>query len=439
MSYPKIIVAPPGPKARDIIKSEAAYSSLSTSHLYPAVFDSANECIVKDVDGNEFIDFDSAGGIMNVGHNHPQVLSAIREQLGKSIHYGYGGSYYELLVQLSKAIDTILPSGKRRFFYSNSGSEAIEAGMKTAAWHTRGQTFIGFTGSTHGRTLGALSLSGANPIHKKHFPTLVKNITISSPNCYRCPCGLESVNCGSLCLNELENHLSTDVSVEDIAALALEPIQSEGCIIPPEVFFKRLQKLTKEHDILILSDEVLTGIGRTGRWFGLDNWGVVPDIICFSGSISSGIPLGVTAARDELMDWEPGSHASSLGGNPLACAAALAVLEIVRVEHLLENATRQGRYMLRRLQEFVDKYPILGEARGRGLLLGLEIIKEKETKEPNLEDARQIALKSWRRGVLCQVIGPSTLRFCPPLNISEPLIDAGLGVIETAVREVAEG
>ena len=438
MSYPKIIVTPPGPRAREIIKLDAKYSSPSTGHLYPAVFESAQDCVVRDVDGNEFIDFDSAGGIMNVGHNHPRVLRAVREQLEKAMHYGYGVAFYELLPQLSQALYTIVPGGgERRFFYSNSGSEAFEAGMKAAAWHTRGQTFLGFMGSSHGRTLGALGLSGANPIHRKHFPTLAKSVAVPYPYCYRCPCGQESPDCGCLCLDNLENHLRTDVSREDVAALALEPIQGEGCIVPPEAFFKRLQKLTEKHGILLLADEVLTGIGRAGRWFALDSWGVIPDILCVDGSLSSGIPLGVTAARADVIDWEPGSHVSTLGGNPLACASALAVLEVIREEHLLENATKQGRYMLRRLEELVEKYPILGQARGKGLLIGLEVVKNKETKEPNPEGARQIALKSWRRGVLCQTVGVSTVRFCPPLTISQQLIDAGLEVVETAIHEVA--
>jgi len=222
-----------------------------------------------------------------------------------------------------------------------------------------------------------------------------------------------------------------------MAALALEPIQGEGCIVPPETFFKHLRKLTDEHDILLLADEVLTGIGRTGRWFALDNWDVIPDIICVDGSLSSGLPLGATVARADVMDWEPGSHISALGGNPLACASALAVLEVIREEHLLENAMKQGRYVLRRLQEFVEKYPILGEARGKGLLIGLEVVEDKETKAPNPEGARQIALKSWRRGVLCQTSGMSTISFCPPLTISQPLIDAGLEVVEAAIHEVA--
>jgi len=238
-------------------------------------------------------------------------------------------------------------------------------------------------------------------------------------------------------LDTLENHFKTDVSKEDVAALALEPVQGEGCIVPPEVFFKRLQRLIRDYGILLLADEALTGIGRTGRWFALDNWEVAPDILCIDGSLSSGIPLGVTAAHTDVMDWEPGSHVSTLGGNPLACAAALAVLDIIREEHLLENATKQGRYLIRRLQESVEKYSIIGEARGRGLLIGLEIVKDKESKEPYPEGARQIVLKSWRRGVLCQTVGQSTVRFCPPLTISQQLIDAGLEVMEAAIHEVA--
>ncbi|MCJ7631448.1 aminotransferase class III-fold pyridoxal phosphate-dependent enzyme [Candidatus Bathyarchaeota archaeon] len=438
MSYPRIVVDPPGPKAREIIELDAKYASSSTAHLYPAVLESAQDCIVRDVDGNEFIDFNSAGGIMNVGHNHPKVLMAIKEQLGKAIHYGYGSAFYEILPRLSEALNTLVPRENQiRFFYSNSGSEAIEAGMKVATWHTRGQTFLGLTGSTHGRTLGALSLSSANPRHRRYFPSLVRTITVPYPNCYHCRHSQDAADCGCLCFEALENHFTKDVPREDVAALVLEPIQGEGCIIPPESFFKRLHKLIKQEKILLIADEMLTGIGRTGRWFGIDNWGLIPEILCINGSLASGLPLGVTAARADLMDWEPDSHASTMGGNPLACAAAIAVLEIIRSEHLLENATNQGRYMLRRLQEFVGNYPILGEARGKGLLIGLEIVKNKDSSicsDP--ESARQIILKCWRRGVLCQSVGESTIRFCPPLSISQSLIDSGLEVLEKAIHEV---
>jgi len=436
MALPRIVVTPPGPKSRTITQTNSDYMSPSTSHDYPAVFESAENCIVKDVDGNEFIDLIAAGGTMNVGHNHPRVLSAIKLQADKAINYGQDIAYYELIPQLSKALKGILPGGEdKRFFYSTSGSEAVEAALKTAAWHTRGQTFFSFLGSMHGRTLGALSISSANPIHKKHFPSLLRTITISYPYCYRCHLSQDASNCHCLCLDSLENNLVKAVPVEDVAAIALEPIQGEGCIVPPETFFKRLEKMVRELGILLIADETMTGIGRTGRWFGLDNWEITPDITCMSGSLSSGLPLGVTVAKKDIMDWEPDSHDCTLGGNPLACASALAVLDVVRSEHLLENAVTQGRYLLQRLKEMTEKYPLLGEVRGKGLLIGLEVVKD--TKEPDHVAAKDIVTRSWQRGILTQLVGQSTIRLSPPLSISQPLIDSALEILEGVFHETS--
>jgi 4-aminobutyrate aminotransferase len=436
MSLPRIVVTPPGPKSRALTQTSSDYMSPSISHDYPAVFESAENCKVKDVDGNEFIDFTAAGGVMNIGHNHPRVLNAIKQQADKAVNYGLDIAYYELIPQLSNALKGILPGGgEKRFFYSTSGSEAVEAALKTAAWHTRGQTFFSFLGSMHGRTLGALSISSANPIHKKHFPSLLRTVNISYPYCYRCPLGQDASNCHCTCLDFLENSLAKSVPIEDVAAIALEPIQGEGCVVPPEAFFKRLQKLVRELGILLIADETLTGIGRTGRWLGLDNWEVTPDITCINGSLSSGLPLGVTVAQENVMDWEPDSHDCTLGGNPLACASALAVLDVIRSEHLLENAVTQGRYLLQRLREIAGKYPSIGEVRGKGLLIGLEIVKD--TKESNHAVAKDIVTRSWQRGILTQLVGESTVRLSPPLSISQPLIYSALEILEGVFHETS--
>jgi 4-aminobutyrate aminotransferase len=229
--------------------------------------------------------------------------------------------------------------------------------------------------------------------------------------------------------------LVNSVPIEDVAAIALEPIQGEGCVVPPEAFFKRLEKMVRELGILLIADETITGIGRTGRWFGLDNWEITPDITCMNGSLSSGLPLGVTVAKKDIMDWEPDSHDCTLGGNPLACASALAVLDIVRTEHLLENAITQGRYLLQRLKEMTEKYPLLGEVRGKGLLIGLEVVKDK--KEPDYVAAKDIVTRSWQRGILTKLVGRSTIRLSPPLSISQPLIDSALEILEGAIHETS--
>jgi 4-aminobutyrate aminotransferase len=281
-------------------------------------------------------------------------------------------------------------------------------------------------------------LSGQIPEQRRHFPSLARVVSSPYPYCYRCAHREEPGDCNCFCLDALESHLARDTPREEVAALTLEPIQANGCIVPPDSFYTRLRRLTKEHELLLLADEAFTGVGRTGRWLGLDNWEISPDIICVSGSLSSGIPLGVTGARSQVMDWDPGSHASTLGGNPLACAAALAGLDVIREEHLLENAVKQGRYMLRRLQELTDKYQFLGDARGKGLLIGLEVMKSQETREPDVEAAREMALKCWKRGLLLRRVGASTIRFCPPLTISQDLVDAGMEVLEAVIHEAAD-
>lgn len=436
--YPKIVVTPPGPRAREVIRSDALVLSPSTCHFYPLVLETADGCIVRDMDGNEYIDLCSASGVMNIGYNHPQVLEAIKAQLGKTTHYGYGTAYYESIVQLSKALSDITPGEwEKRVCYGNSGSEAIEAAMKVAAWHTRNQAFLAFVGSSHGRTIGAMSLSCASPVHRRHFPTLARVLHIPFPYCYRCPLMQTHPECEYRCVDMIENYLKTVVSPEEVAALVIEPIQGEGCIVPPEGFFERLVKITKEHDFLLIDDEVLTGLGRTGRWFAIENWDIAPDILCVGGSLSSGIPIGATVTKADVMDWEPDSHASTTGGNPLACMAALATVEIIYKEHLMENAAKQGSYLLRRLSEFAAKHPIIGDIRGRGLIIGMEIVKDSSTKEPYPTGGEQVILKSWRHGVLLQMVGTSTVRLCPPLSISQDLIDASLEVLGTAISEVA--
>jgi 4-aminobutyrate aminotransferase len=401
------------------------------------VAEATDGCIVRDVDGNEFIDFCSCLGVMNIGHNHPRVLEAVKSQVVKALHYGYDLSYYEVAVRLSEALVAISPVlGEKRVCYGNSGSEAVEAGMKAAAWHTRGHTFLAFLGSSHGRTIGASSLSSASIVHKRYLPTLVRVARAPFPYCYRCSLGQTYPECGFLCVNVLDDYLRFDIPAEDVAALVFEPVQGEGCVVPPEGFFKRLSRLAREYGLLLLDDEVLTGMGRTGRWFAVENWGISPDIVCVGGSLSSGLPIGAMVSREDVMDWEPGSHASTMGGNPVACAAALATIGVMREEHLLENAVRQGSYIIRRLRELAAKYTILGDVRGIGLLIGVEIIRDPKTRIPYPEGARQIVLKSWRHGVMLQVSGSSTIRLCPPLIISRELVDSSLEVIEAAVSEV---
>ncbi len=435
-TYPRIMMIPPGPKAREIIRMDAQLLSQATRHLYPLVVDSAKGCIVTDVDGNEFIDFSSASGVANTGHNHPRILDAVKAQLDKALGLGYGAGYREDVVRISDALARITPGEKEKVIcYCTSGSEAVEAGIKAAAWHTRGDVFFSFTGAFHGRTLGALSLSSSNSVHKRYFPAATRVVKFTYPYCFRCPLGQEYPNCNCCCIDAVEDCLKRDVPPEEVACMVVEPIQGEGCIVPPPDFFEKLMRLARKHGLLLLDDEVLAGIGRTGRWFAIENWKVSPDLISVGGSLSSGLPIGAVIGRQDVMDWEPDTHSSSLGGNPLACVSAMATIETIREEHLLENAVKEGNHILNRLQETAEKHPIVGDVRGKGLLIGVEIVKDSKLREPDYEAARQIMLKCWRRGILIQTVGESTLRLCPPLVIDRDLVDTTLDILESTIHE----
>jgi len=439
--YPKIVVTPPGPKARELVQQDHSLISQSLVRFYPLVAESGQGCIVRDVDGNEFIDFNSGLVCLAVGHSHPKVVAAIKSQAEKLIHYSYTDFYYEKVVQLSKELTKITPGNfPKRVFLGNSGTEAIEAAMKLAKWHTRKHGFISFIGAFHGRTLGALSLTASKPAQRRHFLPMVPGDThVPFAYCYRCPFKLEYPDCGMYCVDFIQEQvLDTYLPPEDVAALFTEPIQGEGgYVVPPDDYFKRLKKLLDKNGILMVDDEVQAGMGRTGRWFGIENWGVEPDILCTSKALASGLPIGATVAKADIMDWEGGSHANTFGGNPVCCAAGIEVINAIRDEHLLENAVKQGNYIMKRLKEFQEKYPIIGDVRGKGLMIGAEIVKDPKTKEFGETEAKDIMMKSFRRGLALITCGHSTLRITPPLTITRDLIDPGLDILEGAVKEVA--
>jgi 4-aminobutyrate aminotransferase len=441
-AYPKIVVTPPGPKARDLVRGDESYISRSMVRWYPLVAESGSGCIVKDVDGNEFIDFNSGLAVLNVGHCHPKVVSAITEQAKKLIHYSYTDFYYQAIVDLSKELTKITPGDyAKRTFLGNSGTEVVEAAMKMAKWHTRNSLFLAYTGAFHGRTLGAVSLTASKPVQRRHFFPLVPGAThVPYPYCYRCPFHLSHPECDLWCVDFIEEEvLNKYVPAENVAAMFVESIQGEGgYVVPPDDYFKRLRRLLDKHNIMMIDDEIQSGIGRTGKWFAIEHFGVVPDAVCIAKAIGSGLPIGALVCRDEMMDWEGGSHATTFGGNPVACAAGLAVIDVIRQERLLENATRQGAHLLNRLKEMQRKYPIIGDVRGKGLMVGAEIVKDPDTKEPGSELSREIMTKCFKRGLAIITSGKSTMRFIPPLVITRDLLDAGLDVFETTIKEVAD-
>jgi len=437
----RIVVTPPGPKARELLKLDAEVISPSAVRWYPLVAESGSGCIVKDVDGNEYIDFNSGIAVLAVGHSHPRVVKAIKDQAEKLIHYSWTDFYYKPIVDLGEQLRRITPgSFPKKVFFCNSGAEANEAAMKMARWHTRKPLFLAYTGSFHGRSFGTMALTASKPVQRRHFFPLLPEIThVPYPYCYRCPFGLKYPECDMWCVDFIEEEvLKKYHPPEDTAAMFVEPIQGEGgYVVPPDGYFQRLKKILDKYDILLVDDEIQSGMGRTGKWFALEHWGVTPDILTCAKALASGLPLGAAVSKEELMDWEAGSHANTFGGNPVACVAALQVIEIIKDEKLLENATRQGAYLMKRLREMQQKYAIMGEVRGKGLMIAVEFVKDRETKEPAVQEMQDVTNKCFKRGLAIITAGHSAMRFAPPLIITHEIIDEGLEIFEGAVNEVS--
>lgn len=439
---PKIVATPPGPKARELLKKDQTYITQSAVRWYPLVADSGSGCIVKDVDGNEFIDFNSGIAVLAVGQSHPRVVQAIKDQAEKLLHYSWTDFFYKPIIDLAEQLTKITPGTfQKKVFMANSGAEAIEAAMKASRWHTRRPLFMAYTSAFHGRTFGAMSLTASKPVQRRYFSPLVPEVThVPYPYCYRCPFHLQYPECDMWCADFIEEEVLTKYHPgEDTAAMFIEPIQGEGgYVIPPDDYFKRLKKILDNYGILLVDDEVQSGMGRTGKWFALEHWGVTPDIVTIAKALASGLPLAAVVAKEEIMDWEGGSHANTFGGNPVACAAALQVIEIIKQEGLLENANRLGTYLVKRLRELQGKYPMIGDVRGKGLMVGAEIVKDPETKEPATKEVQVMMDKCFKRGLAIITSGKSTMRFAPPLIITSELIDAGLDVFESALKEIAK-
>jgi len=443
LTYPKIKVTPPGPKAKKIVERDAAVISPSFGRAYPLAIERGEGNIVIDVDGNEFIDMNAGLAVCSVGHSHPKVVKAIKDQVDKFIHYSYTDFYYDDYVNLGEALHDLVPGKhKKKFFYGNSGAEAIEAAMKVSRWHSQRQGMLAYIGSFHGRTMGAVSLTASKPYQRRRFSPLVPGVEhIFYPYCYRCPFHMECPSCNYYCVDYIDKYLFQKyVPGEEVAMLLAEPIQGEGgYVVPPDGYFKKLKKLLDENGILFAVDEVQSGIGRTGKWFAIEHWGVVPDIVCMAKGIAAGMPLGVMASRADIQDWTPGSHASTFGGNPVSCAAALAVIDIIKSEKLLENAQREGAYIKKRLEEMMETHPMIGDVRGKGLMVGVELVKDKDGKEYAKQETEDVMMECFRQGLAIVNCGVNVIRWMPPLTIPRDLVDPSLGIFEKSLSKVEKG
>ena len=430
----------PGPKASLVVKNTAKFVSPSISRFYPLVVESAHGSLVKDVDGNQFIDFAAGIAVLSTGSTHPEVVQAIKDQAEKFIHFSYTDFYYDNLVELSEKLLPLIPGdGRKMVYYGNSGAEAIEAAMKLTRNATRRPLFLAHSGAFHGRTMGALSLTASKPTQRKGSLPLVPDVVhFPFPYCYRCPWKQSFPECDYYCVDYFkEQYLEKFVNVDDVAAYFFESIQGEGGYVPaPPDYFKKMEFLRKA-GVLFVSDEIQTGVGRTGKFLGIEHYGIVPDVVTIAKGIASGLPLSATIASADVMEtWKPGQHASTFGANPVAVQAALATLDVIESEKLMENAKYVGGRAKRRLLEMKEKYEIVGDVRGMGLFLGVEIVKDKKSKARGETEVGQIVDYCFQRGVLVITAGRNTLRLIPPLNITENVMDEGLDILEEAIATV---
>src|SRR5271165_6281347 len=402
---PKLKGPVPGPKAKAAVEADRRLISPSYTRSYPLVAKSGRGIRVEDVDGNEFLDFAAGIAVNSTGHCHPEVVAAIQKQAAELIHISGTDFYIELLTDFAERLSAVAPMpGPHRFYYGNSGAEAVECALKIARYHTRRQQVIAFFGAFHGRTMGALSLTGSKPQQKRRFSPMVPGVThIRYPYTYRgCTGGPQAEEAFSLgCARYIEEKLfKTILAPEEVAAIFLEPIQGEGgYVVAPDNFLRELRAICNRHCILLVVDEVQCGASRTGKWWAIEHSGVEPDMVCIAKGIASGMPLGICMTRAEIMNWVPGSHASTFGGNPVCIAAAMATMDIIEREGI-KNATVVGGAMLERLRPWVAKHLTVGEVRGRGLMIGLEIVKDKTTREPVTALRNRVEVLAFEKGLM---------------------------------------
>src|SRR6201993_1085522 len=444
LAGPKIKTALPGPNAKRVLAGDDKYISPSYTRSYPLVAKSGRGVVVTDVDGNEFFDFSAGIAVVSTGHCHPHVVAAMQKQVGELIHMSGTDFYYESMVQLAERLSRIAPMpGPHKVYYGNSGTEAIEAALKLARYHTKRQNVIAFYGAFHGRTMGALSLTASKPQQRRRFAPLVPGVThVRYPDVYRgCVGGQQEAEQFAFgCARFIEEKLfKTTLPREEVAAIFVEPVQGEGgYVVAPNNFMQELRRICDRHGILLVVDEVQSGVARTGKWWAVEHTGVEPDIVCMAKGIASGMPLGITMSRAEIMDWVPGSHASTFGGNPVAIAAALATLDVIEKEHLLENSAKVGKHVLARMADWPSRLKLVGDVRGRGLMIGVEIVKDKVTKEYGAAERDLIVEMAFEKGILFLGCGPSTVRICPPLVVTKEEADVAVDVLEECIAAVGK-
>ena len=436
---PHLVTPLPGPKAQAIVERDRAVISPSYTRTYPFVIARGEGAVVEDVDGNRFLDFNAGIAVVATGHSHPKVVEAVRRQAEKFLHMSGTDFYYENMVELAEKLTRLVPGGlPRRAYFGNSGTEAIEAAIKMARYHTGREKFIAFLGGFHGRTLGSLALTASKTAQRRSFGPLMSGVThIPYAYCYRCAYGKQPETCHVECLRVLEEtYFKQLIPADEVAGIVFEPIQGEGgYYVPPQKWFDELQAIAARHKIPLIVDEVQCGMGRTGRLFASEHFNLVPDIVALAKGIASGLPLSATLARMEFMQWKPGAHASTFGGNPVSCAAALATLELLE-QGLVENAARVGARMMARMGEWPRQFPCVGDVRGRGLMIGFELVRDQATREKAPEVRDRLVQRLFQRGLLVLGAGENSIRLSPPLVLTNDQADFAMDSIEDCLRQL---
>jgi 4-aminobutyrate aminotransferase len=440
MKVPQIKTELPGPKAKAIVEKDERYSAPAYGRVYPLVVKEGRGMVVEDVDGNLFLDFMAGIAVASTGHAHPQVVRAIEEQARKFLHICGSDFYYEPMAELCETLARLAPgSGAKKVFLTNSGTEAVEAAIKLARFHTKRHHIIAFHGAFHGRSLGSLSLTASRASHRAQFGPLLPGVHhVPYGFCHRCPFHLTYGSCAIACVSDLEKILFRhEVSPNEVAAMFVEPVQGEGgYIVPPPEYLPMLQDLCRRHGILLVADEIQSGFGRTGKMFACEHWGIEPDILCVAKGVASGMPLGAMIAREEISSWRRSTHGSTFGGNPVACAAALATIALIN-DGLVANAAAVGGYLKEQLTGLKNNHRVVSDVRGLGLMIGVEFAKSDAGRAPDAKLCDAVMHKCFQKGLLLLSCGESTLRFCPPLIVKKEEADVAVAIFDSAIKEAA--
>jgi 4-aminobutyrate aminotransferase len=432
----RIVTPIPGPKARAIIAADDDYL-MTTTKTSPIAAYQAQGVWVTDADGNRLLDFAAGVGVLNVGHCHPDVVSAVRDQSERLMHFAGTDFYYASQTELAKRLGELAPGDRpKKVFFTNSGTESAEAAIKIARWNQQRPLVIGLLGAFHGRSMGALALTASKPVQRARFNAHTGGAThIPPPYCYRCPYKLTYPSCDLYCAKILkELYFETAVPPTDVAALIAEPVMGEGgYIVPPKGWHATIKSILDEHDILLIDDEVQSGIGRTGKMFAIEHTGVVPDIVTLAKSLGGGLPIGAMIFPKELDYPYKGPHSNTFGGNLVSVAAAQAVLSVIEKDHLLENARTQGAHLVKRLQELQQKYDVIGDVRGLGLMVATEFVEDTKSKTPAVALRDRILVEAYQRGLILLPCGKSTIRYIPPLVIQRDEVDEGVEILDESI------